>query len=305
MAHYDCLIVGGGPAGMTAGMYASRAGLKTAVLEGMFPGGQIVTTALMENFPGFPNGVSGADFGMLLEQQCTRFGLELLYESVEELQLEGDVKRIKTTSGEHTARAVILCMGAQPTPLKLKRELELVGRGVSYCATCDGNFFRGRSVAVVGGGDTACEEAAYLSRICEKVYLIHRRAEFRAAAVVSDRVVKNDRVELLMDSIVEDILGDTEVAGLRVHNVVTDQSRDIPISGFFIAIGVHPRTEIVRGLVDLTEYGYIRTDVHMRTNVPGVFAAGDVRDTYLRQVVTASADGAIAATAVSEYLSRN
>lgn len=305
MAHYDCLIVGGGPAGLTAGMYASRAGLRTALLEGMFPGGQIVTTALMENFPGFPNGVSGADFGMLLEQQCTRFGLELLYESVEEMQLQGDTKYIKTAAGEHTARTVILCMGAEPTPLNIKREMELVGRGVSYCATCDGNFFRGRSVAVVGGGDTACEEAAYLSRLCEKVYLIHRRAEFRAAAVVSGRVIHNDRVELLMDSVVEDILGETEVTGLQVRNVVSDETTQIPVSGFFIAIGVHPRTEIVRGLVDLTQYGYILTDAHMRTNVPGVFAAGDVRDTYLRQVVTAAADGAIAATAVSEYLTRN
>jgi thioredoxin reductase (NADPH) len=289
---------------MTAGMYASRAGLKVAVLEGMFPGGQIVTTAMMENFPGFPQGVSGADFGMLLEQQCTRFGLELLYESAEEVELEGDVKRIRTAEGWHTARTVILCMGAQPTPLNLKRERELTGRGVSYCATCDGNFFRGRSVAIVGGGDTACEEAAYLSRICEKVYLIHRRAEFRAAAVVSDRVKVDDHVELLMDTVVEDILGDIEVSGLRIKNVATGKSSDLDVNGFFIAVGTHPRTDVVRGKVDLSSYGYIMTDAHMRTNVPGVYAAGDVRDTYLRQVVTAAADAAIAATAVSDYLTR-
>lgn len=304
MAHYDCLIVGGGPAGMTAGMYASRAGLKTALLEAMFPGGQIVTTALMENYPGFPDGVSGAEFGTLLERQCTRFGLEVLYESAESMELAGDVKRVHTSGGEHTARAVILCMGAQPTPLKLKRELELVGRGVSYCATCDGNFFRGQPVAVVGGGDTACEDAAYLARICEKVYLIHRRPEFRAAAVVSDRVKTDSRVHLLMDSVVEDILGDTEVSGLRVKNVASGQLQDIQVRGLFIAIGVHPRTECVRGQVDLTDYGYIKTDARLHTSVPGVFAAGDVRDTYLRQVLTAAADGAVAATAVSEYLTK-
>jgi thioredoxin reductase (NADPH) len=304
MAHFDCLVVGGGPAGLTAGMYASRAGFKTGLLEGMFPGGQIVTTPMMENYPGFPNGITGADFGTLIEQQCTRFGLEVIYEQAESMQLQDEVKIIKTSSGEHTARAVILCMGAKPTPLFLPREFEMVGRGVSYCATCDGAFFKGKKVAVVGGGDTACEEAAYLARLCEKVYLIHRRSEFRAAAVVSQRVKTSDRIELLLDTVVEGILGETEVSGIKLKNTKTNAESQIDISGFFIAIGVHPRSECAKGQVEMTDYGYIKTDSHMRTNMGGVFAAGDVRDTYLRQVVTASADGAIAATAAGEYLTR-
>ena len=304
MAHFDVLVVGGGPAGLTAGMYSSRGGLKTGLLEGMFTGGQIVTTPLMENFPGFPQGITGADFGVLIEQQSTRFGLEIIYEQAESMQLDGSIKIVKTSSGEHTARAVILCMGAQPTPLYLPREFEMVGRGVSYCATCDGAFFKGKKVAVVGGGDTACEEAAYLARICEKVYLIHRRDEFRAAAVVIQRVKTDNRVERLMDTVVESILGDNVVTGLKLKNVKSNLESQIEVSGFFIAIGVHPRSEAARGQVDMTDYGYITTDSHMRTNMSGVFAAGDVRDTYLRQVVTACADGAIAATAAGEYLMR-
>jgi thioredoxin reductase (NADPH) len=305
MSHYDCLIVGGGPAGFTAGLYACRAGLKTALLEGMFPGGQITTTHLLENYPGFPEGVGGPDFGALLEKQAARFGLEVLYEQAESADLAGDVKTIRTAAGEHTARAVILCMGAEPRKLGVPREDELRGRGVSYCATCDGAFFKGRTVAVVGGGDTACEEAAYLTRMAEKVYLIHRRDELRASAVVAQRVKTDARAEILWDSVVDAVLGESEVTGITLKNVKSGEARNVALSGLFVAIGVIPRSEIVKGVLDLTEDGRIKTDRHMRTNIAGVFAAGDVRDTALRQVVTAAADGAVAADSASQYLMRN
>lgn len=302
MAHYDCLIIGGGPAGLTAGLYACRAGLKTALLEGMFPGGQITTTHMLENYPGFPDGVGGADFGALLEKQATRFGLEILYDQVESADIGGPAKTIKTSGGEHTARAVILCMGAEPRRLGLPREDELRGRGVSYCATCDGAFFKDRTVAIVGGGDTACEEGAYLARMAKKVYLIHRRSDLRASAVVAQRVKTDNRVEILWDSVVDSIAGENEVTGIGVKNVTTGAVRDVALDGLFVAIGVIPRSDIVKDAIELTEDGRIKTDRHMRTNIAGVYAAGDVRDTALRQVVTAAADGAIAADAVSQYL---
>jgi thioredoxin reductase (NADPH) len=302
MSHYDCLIIGGGPAGLTAGLYACRAGLKTALLEGMFPGGQITTTDRLENYPGFPDGIGGVDFGAIVAQQATRFGLEILYEQAEAADITGPVKTIRTSSGEHTARAVILCMGAEPRKLGLPNEEELRGRGVSYCATCDGAFFRDKKVAVVGGGDTACQEAAYLGRMAEKVYLIHRRGELRASGVVAQRVKSDDKVEILWDSVVEGINGDESVRGVTVKNVKTGEARGMALDGLFVAIGVIPRSGLVKGVVELTETGHIKTDRHMRTNIAGVFAAGDVRDTPLRQVVTACADGAVAADAASEYL---
>lgn len=305
MSHYDCLIIGGGPAGLTAGLYACRSGLKTAMIEGMFPGGQITTTHSLENYPGFPDGVGGADFGALLEKQATRFGLEVLYEQAEAADITGDVKTIRTSGGEHTARSVILCMGAEPRKLGLAREDALRGRGVSYCATCDGAFFRGRTVAVVGGGDTACEDAAYLTRMAERVYLIHRRDELRASAVVAQRVKSDTHADIIWDSIVESILGENEVTGITLKNVKTGETGNVALNGLFIAIGVIPRSDIVKGVVELTEEGRIITDRNMRTNVPGVFAAGDVRDTVLRQVVTAAADGAIAADSASQYLMRS
>jgi thioredoxin reductase (NADPH) len=302
MSHYDCLIIGGGPAGLTAGLYASRAGLKTALVEGMFTGGQIITTDRLENYPGFPEGVGGADFAALIERQAARNGLEVLYEQAEAADVAGPVKTIRTSAGEHTARALILCMGAEPRRLGLPNEDALRGRGVSYCATCDGAFFRGKKVAVVGGGDTACQEAAYLGRMAEKVYLVHRRDELRASAVVAQRVKTDDKVEILWDSVVDGIDAGDAVNGVKIKNVKTGEARGVALEGLFVAIGVIPRSELVKDMVELTEAGQIKTDRHMRTNVAGVFAAGDVRDTPLRQVVTACADGAIAANAASDYL---
>jgi thioredoxin reductase (NADPH) len=302
MPQYDCLIVGGGPAGLSAGLYACRAGLKAALLEGMFTGGQIATAHMLENYPGFPEGVGGADFAALVEKQAARFGLEILYEQAEAADIAGPVKTVRTSAGEHTARALILCMGSESRKLGLPGENRLRGRGVSYCATCDGAFFRGKTVAVVCGGDTACDEALYLTRLVEKVYMVHRRNELRAAGVMAQRVMADNKIEILWDSVVESIAGRSEVTGIAVKNVNTGDLREVAVNALFIAIGITPRSDLVKGLAELTETGQIKTDSFMRTNVPGVFAAGDVRDTPLRQVVTACADGAVAAASVSEYL---
>ncbi|MDD3242833.1 MAG: thioredoxin-disulfide reductase [Eubacteriales bacterium] len=301
MAQYDCVIIGGGPAGFSAGLYACRAGLKTVLLEEMFAGGQIATTHLLENYPGFPQGVAGPDFGNLILEQAQRFGLEVRYESVQSAQLQGGSKKIVTDSSELTARTVILCMGAEPRKLGVEREDELRGSGVSYCATCDGAFFRGKEVAVVGGGDTACEDAVYLSRLAKKVYVIHRRDSFRAAAAVAQRVKDGDNIEILWDSQVTDIKGEKRVESLAVQQK-HEGERDLPVEAVFVAVGTIPRSALVKDQVTLTEAGYIATDAKMQTSLEGVYAAGDVRDTVLRQVVTAAADGAIAATAASEYL---
>ncbi len=300
MNSWDLIIVGGGPAGLTAGLYACRAGLKTMLTERMFTGGQIVTTELLENYPGFPAGISGVDIGLAMMEQATKFGLTVQYEGVESLELAGPEKRVTTTGGVYTARTVILCMGAQPRTLGLPREEALRGKGVSYCATCDGAFFRDRDVAVVGGGDTACEDALYLSRVARSVTLIHRRDTLRGSAILQQRIGQRENIALLLESQVTELLGED---ALRAVKVQTPQgSRELSVSGLFVAVGTTPMTALVRDQLACDEAGYIRTDRACRTSLEGVWAAGDIRDTVLRQVVTAAADGAIAATEAQRYL---
>lgn len=300
--HYDCIIIGGGPAGYAAGLYASRAGLNTLLFEEMFPGGQIATTHMLENYPGFPEGIPGPDFGGLVASQAQRFGLQTQFDTVESLALSEQPKRVQATTGQYTADTVILCMGAQPRRLGVDGEAEFRGSGVSYCATCDGAFFRDKTVAVVGGGDTACEDALYLARLAKKVYIIHRRDTLRAASTLQKRVLAEEKIELLWDSEVQDIQGAGQVQALSVHNNKAGEQRRVDVDAVFVAVGVTPRSELVTGQVALDDAGHIATDERMRTDIDGVFAAGDVRNGYLRQVVTACADGAIAATAASEYL---
>ena len=300
MNSWDLIIVGGGPAGLTAGLYACRAGLKTMLTERMFTGGQSVTTELLENYPGFPAGISGVDIGLAMMEQATKFGLTVQYEGVESLELAGPEKRVTTTGGVYTARTVILCMGAQPRTLGLPREEALRGKGVSYCATCDGAFFRDRDVAVVGGGDTACEDALYLSRVARSVTLIHRRDTLRGSAILQQRIGQRENIALLLESQVTELLGED---ALRAVKVQTPQgSRELSVSGLFVAVGTTPMTALVRDQLACDEAGYIRTDRACRTSLEGVWAAGDIRDTVLRQVVTAAADGAIAATEAQRYL---
>ena len=294
---YDVMIIGGGPAGLTAGLYAARAGLSAVLLEQMFVGGQASTTDKLENYPGFPDGIGGPELMMQFEQQATNAGLEIRYEPAEKLELEGEIKKAHTAGGIIEAKTAILCMGAARRLLGVPGEEKLTGRGVSYCATCDGALYRGKSVAVVGGGDTAMEDALYLARICEKVTLIHRRDQLRAIGHRAKAVLANEKIEVLYNSRVEKI--EQAEGGVRL---TLNEGRALEVSGLFVAIGTKPESELVKDQVELTEDGYVKAGEDTRTSVPGVFVAGDLRKKPLRQVVTAASDGAVAAYQAAEYV---
>jgi len=294
---YDVMIIGGGPAGLTAGLYAARAGLSAVLLEQMFVGGQASTTDKLENYPGFPGGIGGPELMMQFEQQATEAGLEVRYEPAEKLELEGEIKRAHTAGGVVEAKAVILCMGASRRLLGVPGEEKLTGRGVSYCATCDGALHKGKSVAVVGGGDTAMEDALYLARICEKVTLIHRRDELRAVGHRAKAVLANEKIEVLYNSRVEGI--EQAEGGVRLK---LNDGRTLDVSALFVAIGTKPESALVKDQVELTEDGYVKAGEDTKTSIPGVFVAGDLRKKPLRQVVTAASDGAVAAYQAVEYI---
>ena len=289
----DVAIIGAGPGGMTAAVYAGRAGLKTVVFERATVGGQMAYTNELENFPGFEK-TTGFDLAMLLDKQMRAFNATYVNEDIKEIKKSGDNFEITTSNGTYTALTVILALGASPRNLGLESEKRLRGSGVSYCATCDGNFYRGADVAVVGGGNTAFEDALFLANLCKKVYIIHRRDEFRAEKILQDRVGKTENIEIITNSVPVEITGKFEVDGIRIENK-DKEMRDIPLQGVFVAIGTVPNSDIVKDFVDLDNYGYIKTNKDMGTSVHGVYAIGDVRDTVLRQVITACADGAIAA----------
>lgn len=301
----DIAVIGGGPAGLTAGLYAGRGGASVELFEEAFTGGQAAKTIQIDNYPAFPSGVPGSELGMLMEQQAKRFGLQVREGAVEELALTPAIKRLRFEGEWIEARAVVLCMGAAPRKLGLHREEALEGMGISYCATCDGAFFRGKHVAVNGGGDTALSDALYLARFANKVSLIHRRDALRGGMALQKAVFAEEKIEVLWNSVVEELIGESSLQGLRLRNTKTNDSMELAVAALFVAIGVEPRTELVRGHLELNEQGYILTDAHMRASLPGVYAAGDVRETPLRQVVTAVSDGAIAATAALEYLAMN
>ncbi len=295
-------IIGGGPAGLAAGIYAARGGAKVKLFEELFPGGQIVKTHRVENYPGITGGPDGYALAAAFEKHAAEFDLPVVYGSVTDLKLTAEEKTFSVNGEACAADAVILCMGADPRKLGHPDEDRFVGAGVSYCATCDGAFYRNKDVAIVGGGDTAVSDALYLSGLCRKVYLIHRRDQFRAAATLVDRIRRAENVELVLDSTVVGLSGEDRLSGVTVENKFTKERRELFVSGLFVAVGILPRTELVAGQVELDEGGFIVTDKYMQTSVPGVFAAGDIRNTPLRQVVTACADGAIAATKAVEYV---
>ena len=295
-------IIGGGPAGLAAGIYAARGGARVKLFEELFPGGQIVKTHRVENYPGMTGGPDGYALAAALEKHAAEFELPVVYGSVSDLKLTEEEKTFTVNGEDYAADAVILCMGAGPRKLGHPDEDRFVGAGISYCATCDGAFYRGKEVAIVGGGDTAVSDALYLSALCSKVYLIHRRDQFRAAATLVDRVKRAENVELVLDSTVVGLLGEDRLSAVTVENKFTHARRELAVSGLFVAVGILPRTELVQGQVALDEGGFIVTDKTMQTNLPGVFAAGDIRNTPLRQVVTACADGAVAATKAVEYI---
>ncbi|MCX7774074.1 MAG: thioredoxin-disulfide reductase [Clostridia bacterium] len=302
---HDVVIVGGGPAGFTAALYTARAKLDTLLIEKAFYGGQMATTNEMENYPGFEEPISGSELASRMANQARRFGAEIIQDEVKGLMLNETVKTIETAKGAHHAKTVILCMGASPKELGLPQEQKLRGSGVSYCATCDGAFFKGRQVAVVGGGDTACEDALYLSRFCSKVTVIHRRDALRAVKTLQEAVFSNPKIEIVWDTAVEDILGDMGVEGLKLKNLKTGVQSEIAVNGVFVAIGIEPRTSLVKDMVKLNANGYIVTDERMQTSIPGVYAAGDIREKPLRQVITAASDGAVAAYMAEKHISEN
>ncbi len=299
--HSDIAIIGGGPAGLTAGLYAARGGASVTLYEELFPGGQIAKTPLVENYPGFPDGVVGYEVGSLLQKQAEKFGLKVEYAGATGLILEENPKRILLPDREDTAKAVILCMGAHARSLGIPREDALVGAGVSYCATCDGAFFKEKAVAVVGGGDTAISDALYLSRFCTSITVVHRRDEFRAAAVLVEKAKQVPNIHFALSSVPVNLIGECCVQGLEIMDLKTTAQRVLPVSGVFVAVGITPQSALVKGVVNMNEGGSILTDEFMKTNIPGVYAAGDIRNTPLRQVITACADGAVAATSALEY----
>ena len=309
MEHTRCLIIGSGPAGYTAGIYTSRADLKPILYTGMQPGGQLTITTEIENFPGYPQGISGTAMMEDLKQQAMRFGTDVRSGAIADVDLSHRPFHCTDDHGnEIEAETLIIATGASARWLGLESEKQLYGQGVSACATCDGYFYKNLDVAVVGGGDTACEEANYLATLCNKVYLIHRRHELRASKSMQHRVLTNPKIEMVWDSTTEQICGNDldGVTGADLKNVVTGEMRHIDIAGFFVAIGHKPNTDFLKGQVALDEQGYIRIDnPHCATNVPSVFAAGDVCDPHYRQAIVAASRGCVAAMDVERFLQEN
>ena len=301
---FDTIVIGGGPGGYTAALYATRAGFSALVLEKLSPGGQMATTDQIDNYPGFPQGVNGFELALEMQKGAQRFGAQTELAEVLRVDLRGPVKEVVTQKETYRAPTVVLATGASPRELGLPGERELRGRGVSYCATCDGMFYRGKTVAVVGGGNTAAADVLYLSRLCEKVYLIHRRDQLRASRVYLEPLKQAENVEILWDSQVTELLYGETLTGIKVRNKKTRETRELSLDGLFLAVGQLPNTQLFQGQVELDAAGYVVADETTRTNLPGVFAVGDLRQKPLRQVVTAAADGAVAAHFLEEYLSQ-
>ncbi len=300
----DTIIVGGGPGGYSAALYCARAGLSTIVFEKLSPGGQMATTSQIENYPGFVEAEDGFELGEKMKEAAEKYGAETILGEVFSISVNDDkTKELKTSEGDYLAKTVIIATGASPRELGLPEESNLIGRGVAYCATCDGMLYKNKVVAVAGGGNSALEEATFLSKLCKKVYIIHRRNEFRAEKIYLDKLKNVDNIELVMDSKITKLLSDKKLTGVVVVNNITGEERTIEVDGLFVAIGRNPNSEIVKGLLDLDKQGYIIADETTKTNIPGIFAVGDVRTKDLRQIVTAASDGATASKAIEEYLS--
>ena len=299
---YKVIIVGGGPAGLTAGLYTSRSRLNTLLIEIGLLGGQMTITELIENYPGFPQGINGDELSRLMEEQAKRFELEVVSQDVVEVKLEGDKKVVKTEEGSYLCEALIICTGTEYRKLEVPGEKEFAGKGVSYCATCDGVFFKDSQIVVVGGGDSALTEALYLTKFVKELTIVHRRDALRGTKIYQERVFANPKIKLLWNSVIQEIKGDSVVRSVIVKNVKTGEVNEHPIEGAFLFVGLLPRTQFLKGLVNVDEAGYIVTDENCETSVKGIFAAGDCRKKLLRQVATAVGDGATAAFAVEKYL---
>ena len=302
---YDLIIIGGGAAGLTAGIYGVRSKLKTLLLEKLpLMGGQIVYSEKVENYPGFPEGISGVDLTALMEAQARGLGLEIKTGEVIGVNDDGDIKRVLCDGEEYLCRAIIIATGASPNRLGVAEEERFIGKGISFCGTCDGFFFKDLEVIVVGGGDTAIDEALYLTRYVKKVYIVHRRNALRATKISQERAFKNDKIEFIWDTVVAKVEGDKSVEKVILKNVKTGTTWEKPISGIFVFVGIKPNTAFLHETVVLDEQGFIVTNEALETSVPGIFAAGDVRKKILRQLSTAVGDGATAAFAVEKYLEK-
>ena len=300
---YDTIIIGGGPGGYTAALYAARAGLSCLVFEKMSVGGQLTLTDTVENYPGFDEGIDGFTLGMRMQAGAERFGAITKYEQVTSLSLKETPKRVVSDGGEYFAHTVVLAMGAVPRTLGLANEEELVGRGVHYCAHCDGRFYKGRTVVVVGGGNSAVEDALYLSDLAERVYLVHRRDTLRAEGILSEALLKKENLSFVPDTRLTELLGEGKISGVVLENIKTGERQRIEADGVFVSIGRTPVGELVSSELETDESGYVVADESTRTSVAGVMVVGDLRTKPLRQIVTATADGAVAVHFVQEYLS--
>ncbi|CAE6501283.1 thioredoxin-disulfide reductase [Candidatus Nitrosotenuis uzonensis] len=302
---YDVIIIGAGPAGYTAGIYCSRAKYDTLILSGILPGGQLVNTTEVENYPGFENGIMGPDLMMIIRKQTERMGTTIIDDEVVNVDFRHKPFKILTASEEYECRAVIIATGASPRKLGLEGEMTFGGRGVSYCATCDGPFFRNQELAVVGGGDSAIEEATFLTKFASKVHLVHRRDTLKASKIMQERAFANSKIQFHWDSEVVEIIGEQKVNGVTIKNLKNNQKTSLPVGGIFVAIGHTPNTKIFEKQVELDSQGYVVLKNHTRTSVEGVFAAGDVHDHRYRQAITAAGFGCMAAIDVDRYLTEN
>lgn len=302
---YDLAIIGAGPAGLSAAIYASRGGMKTAIFEKALVGGQITTTDDVENYPGIEENLSGFDIADKMQKQAEKFGTEFKQETIKSIQSDNFGKIVETDSNKYKIKTVIVATGANPSKLDVPGESKFTGRGVSYCATCDGALYRGKTVAVVGGGDSAVEEAIFLTKFAEKVYIIHRRDELRAVKLIQQRAFENEKLEIIWDSIVKEIHGNDFVENLSLFNKKTKETSELKVDGVFIYVGILPNNELVKTDVELDEQGFILTDETMKTKTAGLYAAGDVVHKALRQVITAASDGATAAFSAEKWIEEN
>lgn len=302
MQSYDVIIIGAGPAGLTSALYSARSKLSTLYLENLGIGGQVAATDEIENYPGFPHGISGFELSLQMEEQALRFGAKPLLAKVLGLELAGQYRIVKTTKGDFISKIIIIASGATPKSLNCPGELAFRTRGVSYCATCDGPFYEESNIIVVGGGNSAVEEACYLTKFANKVSLVHRRDALRATKIIQERALTNPKLEFIWNTIIHEIQGENTVQKAILKNLQTEELSEMPIDGIFIYVGNEPNTSFIKNFIELTEEGYIQTDDFMRTNIPGIYAVGDVRQKLLRQVVTAVSDGAIAAYHGEKYI---
>lgn len=305
MKSFDAIVIGGGPAGMAAALYLVRSGVNTLLVEKLSPGGQMLMTEELENYPGFPRGIKGYELVDLLDEHLRGYKLERILDEVREVKVNEDNHSVLIGDEWINTRSIIFASGVSFRKLHVHNEDKLLGRGVSYCALCDGNFFKDKVVAVVGGGNSALQESLYLSRLVKKIYLIHRREEFRGLKLYQDKCYNDPKIEMVLDSVVTRVLGEDEVTGVEIQNVKTEKYSDLNLDGVFIFVGFDPVNTFFPPELELDQWGFIKTDSEMATNIPGIFAAGDIRSKKCRQVVTAVGDGATAATAAFAYLEHN